>query len=43
MFSFIFMYNEELKGIAYETIFYLSENTYHCNVISLVNLKQHLL
>jgi hypothetical protein len=25
MLSFMIMYNEELKGITYETIFYLSE------------------
>jgi hypothetical protein len=29
MFSLIIMYNEELKGITYETRFYLSENAYH--------------
>jgi hypothetical protein len=27
------MYNEELKGTAYETGFYLSENAYRCNII----------
>jgi hypothetical protein len=31
MFSFIIMYNEELKGITYETRFYLSENAYLFN------------
>jgi hypothetical protein len=43
MFSFIIMYNEELKGIAYETRFYSPENACHCNIISLVNFEQHLL
>jgi hypothetical protein len=43
MFSFIIMYNEELKGITYETRFYLSENVYHCNIISLVDMEQQLL
>jgi hypothetical protein len=43
MLSFIIMYNEELKGITYETGFYLSKNVYQCNIISLVDLGQHLL
>jgi hypothetical protein len=43
MFSFIIMYSEELKGITHETTFYLSENAYHCDKISLIDLEQHLL
>jgi hypothetical protein len=37
MFFLIIMHNEELKGITYETGFYLSDNAYHCkkNLLSL--------
>jgi hypothetical protein len=43
MLLYIIMCNEELKGITYEIRFYLSENAYHRNIISLVDLEQHLL
>jgi hypothetical protein len=39
MFSFIIMYNEELQGITYEAWFYLTENAYHCDIISFVDLE----